>query len=229
MEYLDKLQEPCITKVIKTENVGYAKANNIGFKEIDPLQGGIVVFMNPDTFLPADYLERTIAVVEQNPDAAIVSGTLLGFDLKLNTPTGKIDSTGIFRRWYGRWYDRGQGEEEPGKYSRMEMVPAICGALMCCRLEALLSFEGAVFDPDFFLYKEDIELSIRLRNGGWNLLYDPSLVAYHCRGWNKMRGATPYFLRLMSAKNEMLLYKKHPSPYMFWALVKFLLVRLFRL
>ena len=30
----------------------------------------------------------------------------LGYDIKSDQPTGKYDSTGIFRTWYGRWHDR---------------------------------------------------------------------------------------------------------------------------
>jgi GT2 family glycosyltransferase len=96
-------------------------------------------------------------------------------------------------------------------------------------MTALLALPGPVFDPDFFLYKEDIELSLRMRKAGWQLLYDPRLLAYHGRGWNKKRGEMAVKLRCMAAANEILLYKKHPSPYMLWAWMKYLLVRFIHL
>jgi len=37
------------------------------------------------------------------------------------------------------------------------------------------------FDEDFFLYKEDVDLSWRLRLYGWEIVYDPKLIAYHAR------------------------------------------------
>ena len=227
--YLDEIDRQLTTKVIKTTNVGFARANNIGFNEIPPHDNGMVIFMNPDTFLPPNYISLAANFLKETPEAAIVSGKLLDFDLDTKRPTGRLDSTGIFRRWYGRWYDRGQGEEDVGQYPLWELVPAVCGALMCCRLEALQLFDGIIFDPDFFLYKEDIELSLRLRARGWKLVYDPRLVAYHCRGWNRNRMKTPYPLRLGAAGNELLMYQKHPSPYMLWALLKFFLVKIFRL
>ncbi|MFA6096730.1 MAG: glycosyltransferase family 2 protein [Candidatus Paceibacterota bacterium] len=38
------------------------------------------------------------------------------------------------------------------------------------------------FDEDFFMYKEDVDLSWRLRLYGWKAVYDPRAVAYHGRG-----------------------------------------------
>jgi GT2 family glycosyltransferase len=138
-------------KIFKTENVGFSRANNIGFRQIVTDREGMVVFMNPDTFLPPDYLAQAINVLNENPGAAVVSGKLLGYDLKNMKPSGKIDSTGIFRHWYGRWYDRGQGLKDRGQYELIAAPPALCGALLCCRLKALQPFNGNVFDPDFFL------------------------------------------------------------------------------
>ncbi len=215
-------------KIIKTDNVGFSQANNIGFKEIIADLEGMVVFMNPDTFLPPDYMAQAVNVLYENPDAAMVSGKLLGYDLKNMKPSGVIDSTGIFRQWYGRWYDRGQGRKDRGQYDLITTPPALCGALMCCRLRALHQFKGNVFDPDFFLYKEDIELCLRLRASGWTLVYDPRLIAHHCRGWAGDRRKMSYKLRLMAARNEVLLYRKHPAPAMAWALLKLFLVQVCR-
>ncbi|MBU1568783.1 MAG: glycosyltransferase family 2 protein [Proteobacteria bacterium] len=227
--FLDDISPLPGMKIIKTENVGFSRANNIGFKQIVEDREGMVVFLNPDTFLPPDYLAQAVNVLNENPAAAVVSGKLLGFDLKEQKPSGKIDSTGIFRRWYGRWYDRGQGQKDLGQYDLISAPLALCGALMCCRLKALVPFRGDVFDPDFFLYKEDIELCIRLRAAGWTLVYDPKLIAHHCRGWARKRQKVSYDLRLMAARNEVLLYRKHPGPAMVWALLKLFLVQVFRL
>jgi len=223
---LDDIHPLPVMKIIKTDNVGFSQANNIGFKEIIVDQEGMVVFMNPDTFLPPDYLAQAVNVLNENPGAAVVSGKLLGYDLKNMKPSGTIDSAGIFRRWYGRWYDRGQGHKDLGQYDLIAAPSALCGALMCCRLRALHPFNGKVFDPDFFLYKEDIELCLRLRASGWTLVYDPRLIAHHCRGWNRNRQKMGYELRLMAARNEVLLYRKHPGPAMAWAVLKLFLVQI---
>jgi N-acetylglucosaminyl-diphospho-decaprenol L-rhamnosyltransferase len=212
------------------ENIGFCQGNNRGLSFVDP-STTYVLFLNPDAFLTPIFLEQAIHEMELpvRERVAALTGRLLGFDIHQQRPTGWIDSTGIFQTWYGRWYDRGQGEPlVPGRYDRMEHVPALCGALMFCRLSALKSVEFAshvVMDPDFHMYKEDIDLSLRLRQKGWSLLFLPHLSAYHCRGWNKERSRVPRSLRLLSARNEMRLHARFKSPYYLYSVLKYFAVQ----
>ncbi len=222
-EYLKKNLRNLTLRIFEEENIGFAKANNFGVKALS-YSDSHVIFLNPDTFLRPTFVEKSLEILDGHQDVGILSGKLLGFDIDTNTPTTLLDSAGIFRSFYGRWFDRGQGEEDRGQYDKTEFVPALCGALMVCSNEMLHDMGQNIFDPDFFLYKEDIELSIRVKKKGWKLLYHHGLTAYHCRGWNVSRRKVDYKLREMSAKNEILLYKKHPSPYILWALLKKLFV-----
>ncbi len=222
-EYLEPARKTKGVKVIEVDNIGYSCANNIGYNALED-KDGLIIFMNPDTFLPSEYIACALKRIKENSNAGIVSGKLLGYDQLKGVATGSLDSTGIYRKWYGRWYDRGQGETDHGQYDQECVAPAVCGALMCCNGKALQTLEE-VFDSDFFLYKEDIELSLRLRKMGWSLLYDPRLTAYHCRGWNSRKNM-PRSLRIIAAESEVLLYKKHPSPYILWAFLKLMAVKL---
>ncbi len=224
--FLNTLQQREDIQVISTNNVGFSRANNLGFTRVTP-DTDFVLFLNPDAFLPPDFFETAVAIYREYPLAGILSGKLQGYDIDQGRATGRLDSTGIFRKWYGRWFDRGHGEKDRGNYDSSSFVPALCGALLLCRMDALRSLSGPPFDPDFFLYKEDIELSLRLRKAGWKLLYHPRLSAFHCRGWNRTRKAVPAGQRMMAAISEITLYKKHPSPYMLWAILKYFLVRFF--
>src|SRR5262249_41711624 len=148
------------------------------------------------------FLEQAIAFMEQPQSAKIgaLTGILLGYDIVQDKLTGKVDSTGIFRRWYGKWYDRGQGQTYDQKqYNQPEPVPAICGALMLCRHKSLKETSlgpNIVLDPNYYMYKEDIDLSLRIRKKGWFLLFHPQFLAYHCRGWKTNRSQVPRQMRL---------------------------------
>jgi GT2 family glycosyltransferase len=229
--YLQPYHEQVGCTVLLEENIGFSKANNLGWQAVEA-EADVVLFLNPDAFPAPDSIERALAFLAENKDVGGVGGRLLGFDMHRDQPTGLLDSTGVFRTWFGRWHDRDQGQPDCGQHSLREHVPAICGAFFCCRktaLESALLPGKAVFDPDFFLYKEDIELCLRLRKKGWQLVYLPDLLVHHCRGWQKDRRQIPCHLRLTAARSELLLYKKHPSPYMLWAVAKYLLVRGLRL
>lgn len=225
--YLDPYKSRQGIKLIERENIGYGAANNVGLRYIDP-DSDFFLIINPDTFLTETFLEQAIDFSNTFENAAILTGLLESYDLENNRPSGRIDSTGIFRKWYGRWYDRGLGEEA-GSFGIPEqgMVPAVCGALMFCRRSFFADELPTVFDERFFLYKEDIELSLRVRKRGGTLFFIPSMKAYHCRGWKQVRRNVSRESRLMSAYNEMQLYMIHPSPYMIWAAFKYTLVRLF--
>jgi GT2 family glycosyltransferase len=226
--YLHHLTEKYFFELILKNNIGFSCANNEG---VSALSANVdyILFINPDIFLPPSFIQSALTIIEENLQVGIVSGKLLGYNLKKRKANGRIDSTGVQRKVYGRWFDRGKGEKDLGQYDSPEEMAALCGALLFCRKSALRSLQAPVFDPDFFLYKEDIELCLRLRKKGWKLLYNPELTAYHCRGWQGERTRMSYFLRKTATKSELLLYRKHPSPYMVWAIFKYFLVTVFRM
>lgn len=231
--YLEKYEkEPLIKIIYCQKNVGFCQGNNIGMSH---LKKGIdfILFLNPDAFLSASFLQDAVNEMEakENQRIGVLSGILLGYDIALDQPTGKVDSTGIFRTFYGRWYDRDQGKDLAlCRYHLNEKVPALCGALLFCRklaLEEVMLSPFEVMDKRFFMYKEDIDLSLRLQRKGWSLLFCPALEAYHCRGWKKDRKQVPKQLKMLSAKNEVLLYSRLRSPFLFYSLLKYLTVKLF--
>ncbi len=229
-DYLESYGEQGPIHVLFEENIGFSRANNCGYAS---LQSSVdfVLFLNPDAFPEPESIERAIDYLLVHDDVGCVGGRLRGFDQIRQQPTGLLDSTGVFRKWYGCWYDRGQGKPDDSRYNRPEDVPAVCGAFLACRktmLDQVGAAAGVVFDPDFFLYKEDIELCLRIRQCKWRIVYLPDVHVYHCRGWGNRR-RIPYQQRLVAAGSELLLYRKHPSIYMVWALAKYGLVRWLRL
>jgi GT2 family glycosyltransferase len=232
--YLNNYQQINNITVLFDKNIGFSRANNRGYQVVSQA-AEFVLFLNPDAFLTKDTLQQAHAFLQENKKVGCVSGRLLGFDNANRRPTGLLDSTGIFRKWYGRWYDRSQGEQDTGQYLVQEEAPALCGAFLFCRQTMLKQLscgknnENIIFSPDFFLYKEDIELCLRMRKSGWRLVYQPAIQVYHCRGWQKDRKQVSYQQRLAAAQSELILYNRHPSLYITWALFKYVLVRWFKI
>lgn len=224
--YLDRMKTKYEFTLVKEDNIGYGRANNIGARSgRENIE--FIVFLNPDAFLAADFLKNAVEIMDSQQDVGIVAGKLLGFDPVHKRETGKIDSAAIYRTWYGKWSDRGKGDVDHGQFDSSCEPQALCGAVLFCRAQALKTCGKDIFDEDFFLYKEDIELCLRIKKNSWSIVYNPSLVAYHCRGWGS-RKTISYDLRKIAAKNEILLYRKHPSPYILWAVLKYILVIAFR-
>ena len=73
-----------------------------------------------------------------------------------------------------------------------------------------------------------MDLSLRLRISGWTLKFDPSLIAFHCRGWDQKRTNMPKKIRLFSARNEIRVNQRAGNPIgVFYSLMKFMAVKLF--
>ncbi|CRX38770.1 glycosyltransferase family 2 protein [Estrella lausannensis] len=202
--------------ILAGDDIGFCKGNNIGYQALAP-EYDYILLLNPDAFLFPDFIEKAVSFMEEesNKKCGAVSGTLLGYDIDQDKPTGRYDSTGIFRSLWGSYGDRGQGKRVgESSLNGVEEVPAICGALMFLRAEALagLGQKREIFDESFFMYKEDIDLSFRLRRKGWSILFNPKLSAYHCRGWNPDRSKMPRQFRLCSAVNEMRINWRMRSP-----------------
>ena len=226
--YLTRPNKPFDYDIVFSNNIGFGAGNNCGIKN---LKSGCdyVLFLNPDTFLKHDALENAIDALSGLPDVAILGARLEGYDIKSGEPTGRLDSTGIFRSWYGRWHDRDQGKTSSEVNRDKGYIPAVCGAFMFCRISAIEHLLPELFEESYFMYKEDIELCLRLSKGRWRCYFSPEVQAYHCRGWNEKRAEVSQEKKLRSAVNEIKMYMRHPSLYLGWALTKYILVKFFRI
>lgn len=226
-------QMPGYQLVVAEKESGFCHGNNLGMQVVDPGHS-YVLFLNPDAFLTPTFLEEALTFMEKHTHCGALTGTVLGYNIEVDQPTGFYDSTGIFQTWYGRWFDRAQGVAvKATQYQDIESIPAICGALFFVRRKALqevLLSKGEVFDPAFYMYKEDIDLSLRLRKKGWQLFFVPSLIAYHCRGWNPDRRCMPRKFRLASVKNEWTIHRRERQPLAAaYSLTKYAAVKFFDL
>lgn len=230
--YLEPLKRyPEVEVHFAGQDVGFCAGNNLGIKKVNS-DTDYLLLLNPDAFLKSAFLKRAVALMEKEAQCGILTGTLLGYDLAKEAPSGYYDSRGVFQTWYGRWYDRDQRKvvlkDLPEK---TEEVQAICGALMFCRFSAIkqvLDSGGNIFDPSFYMYKEDIDLSLRVQKAGWQILYHSSLEAYHCRGWGLNRQEMPRRSRLASAKNELKIHLRQWHLIgVFYSMLKYVWVRQF--
>jgi GT2 family glycosyltransferase len=186
-------------------NVGFAAAMNAG---IEASTGRYVLALNPDCRLDTRFSEVLTNALDSRPDAGSASGRIYrahGPDL---TPTPRLDSTGIVFTRSGRHLDRGSGEEGEGRYLEPGEVAGTTAAAGFYRRDALESarISTGCFDSDFFLYREDADLALRLERLGWKCLYVPEAVAWHRRhNLPERRRRMSKAANLHSVKNRFLL------------------------
>jgi GT2 family glycosyltransferase len=115
----------------------------------------------------------------------------------------------------GRAFDRGMGGPAEGRFLTPADVDGACMACALFRREALLQARdgaGEILDSRFFAYKEDVDLSWRLRRAGYRIRYLPEASATHERGWREgRRREIPVWIRRLSLRNRWFTILKNES------------------
>jgi GT2 family glycosyltransferase len=172
-------------QVLRSEvNLGFGSANNIA---LERAQGRFLVLLNSDAFLHPRSLQLAFQHMQEDPKAGLAGGRLVGRDSELQPsarmlPTILTDflvMSGLAdkypkSRFFGR-FDRTWAD--PMQPAKVGWVP---GAFSIIRPEALRKV--GLFDPDFFLYSEEVDLCKRIQNAGYKIMYWPDIVVTHIGG-----------------------------------------------
>jgi len=217
-------------QIVREGNVGVCVGNNIGWRLLRSFD--YVIFLNPDAFLAPEFIERAIAYMAAEPKIGMITPSIIRYDIEKRTPLEIIDTTGVIRNWYGfPERDQSKSTETLKRYTIPNSIPWLCTAVAMGRreaLEAVVEHGDQLFDESFFMYKDDTDLSWRVRRAGWKIMHHPDLVGYHCRGWQS-RQSMSRKARLLSVRNEVKMCWKNRSPFVLVIGIKYFAVRCFNI
>lgn len=176
---------PEVRWIASPTNLGFGRANNLALREAT---GDVVLYLNPDTVLPEDNLRSALAYLDAHPEVGslgcrMLDGTgayLPESKRALPTPTVALyrllglsalaPRSPRFARYYLGHLPEDQNAE----------VDVHCGAWMMVRKPILDQLGG--FDEAFFMYGEDIDLSYRIQQAGWQNHYLATSPIVHYKG-----------------------------------------------
>ena len=164
---------PSIKLIESEENLGYGNAHNLAL-ETHP-NYNYYVFMNNDITVTSNWLEEMIKVFNTKEGVGAVGPKILLSEKK--DEKYLINSAGMDINKHLMAYDRYEGEYDDEKYNTVEKVDGICGAVMLLSKEVIEKVKG--FNPKMFLYYEDVDLSLRIRDLGYDIYYCGNSVVYH--------------------------------------------------
>jgi hypothetical protein len=157
-------------KVIRNQcNLGFAEGNNVG---MSIAQGDYIMLLNNDTVILPNTVSELVKVLEEDPQIGVGAPKLLMLDRP-----GFINSVGGQCDIYGYANDRGIYEADNGQYDNSLSVFYACGAAMMVRRRLLE--EIGLFDREYFIYHEDVDLCWRAHLTGYKITFVPSSVVYH--------------------------------------------------
>jgi GT2 family glycosyltransferase len=158
-------------KIVETgKNLGFAGGNNAGIRIA---QGEFILTLNNDTIVDPHFLEEIQKPFLRDPRTGMCGS-------KMVLPDGRINSTAICISRSGAAWDRGMGEPDHGQYDVAEEIFGPCAGAALYR--RLMLDEIGLFDEDFFLFMEDVDLAFRARLSGWKCMYVPTARVVHIHG-----------------------------------------------
>jgi GT2 family glycosyltransferase len=164
-------------------NIGFAKAYNVLINKAIEAAALDFLAVNPDMVFEPSFLSGLASALDQEPSAGAVTAKILRWDFANQRKTAMIDSLGIVTDKYLRFFDDQQGQPDSQPLTARKEIFGFTGATAMLRLDALkdIAYKEEFFDELMFMYKEDCDLSMRLRLAGWKIVLEPQAIAYHDR------------------------------------------------
>ncbi|MFT4541364.1 MAG: GT2 family glycosyltransferase [Planctomycetota bacterium] len=163
-------------------NMGFSVAVNRG---VARAHGELILLLNPDASLPNGSLEEMLAVMTQRPELAALGVRQQDqngfFQLAVGPGPSLIAELG--RKLIQGRLDRGSrltARMVERFLSQPVEVPWVAASCLLVKREWFDRIDG--FDEEFFLFFEDIDFCLRLREAGGRVLYDPRITIVHRRG-----------------------------------------------
>lgn len=201
---------PWVHLVVNKENRGFTGGNNQG---LALAQGRYVFFLNPDTEVLEGALATMLAYMDAHPEVGALGPQLRYGDGSLQSScrrfptlaTALFESTPLAWHWpanpWARRYRMEDGKtlrvSETSKLSA-ETVDWVVGAALLVRRAILVQIGG--FDEGYFMYSEELDLCRRIKQAGWQIVYEPNVQIIHHEGKSSEQNVAVRHIRFQTSK-----------------------------
>lgn len=205
-----KKEHSQVTLIRNKANLGFGKANNQGAREA---KGKYLLFLNPDTLLIDNPINKIIDFVKKNEKIDICGCKLLNKDKTLQPSVGFfpnlprvffwmffIDDIPVIRNLIKPYH-----QKMASFYQKEREVDWVTGAFLVIKREVFDKIGG--FDEQFFMYEEEVDLCFLAKKGGSRAFYTPVGQVIHLKGGQSVEG----FQRAVLLEFQGLInfFKKH--------------------
>jgi GT2 family glycosyltransferase len=177
---------PFVTIIDPGKNLGFGRGCNLAF---ETSSAPLVLLLNPDAQVSKQDLITLARTVQEDPRLGAASPRIYWNEARTfllpeafpQTPATAVGQalasrTPAMSRWMAaRYIHRQQARMTSGT---PYPVSFLAGAVLMLRREAVIE-AGGLFDPGYFMFFEDSDLSLRLRRSGYRLAMVPTAAAVH--------------------------------------------------
>jgi GT2 family glycosyltransferase len=192
-------------------NPGYSAGHN---QAIRLSNAPLILTLNPDVVLQPGFLRAMQEMFASHPTVGMANGCLLRVETINGAPIC-IDSLGVFIRRTRRQGLRGEGQPISAVPGEITPIFGPDGAAAVYRRAMLedIALDGEIFDEDFFLHKEDLDVCWRGRWRGWQAVCVPQAVAHHIRTFRPgQRESMDAWIKALAVRNRYWLMLKNDVP-----------------
>jgi len=200
------------------QNTGFTGGNNKGMQYALEHGYAYTLLLNNDVAVESEFLEPLVQALDANENLGAVQPLIyFHHDRTLIWNAGSR-----YNKWLGVTKTIGYNKKDANHTYRNQnqgfasKIDWITGCAFMVRTE-LLKKVGLLYDP-FFIYYEDVDLSFRIKNAGYDLGYVPASVIYHIAGMShksSIKTAEGYVspkVHYLNARNHIWLLKKYTKP-----------------
>src|SRR5437867_315104 len=186
-------------RVIEQElNVGFARATNTGIRAST---GTALLLLNSDTLVPPGAIDRLLALLEAEPQVAVVGPRLVDGNGRAELSFGRM--IGPLNEWRQKRIARsGLVESLTRKRHYPDWVSGACLLVRRSDAEAV-----GLLDERYFMYAEDVDFCAAIRARGRQVLFTPDVEIVHQRG--RSVAAAPANTRAAYRRSQIAFYEKH--------------------
>ena len=166
-----------VNYLVNKDNLGFGAANNLVLRKVET---EYILFLNPDSKVLSGTIQYMVDYMEKNQDVGAAT-------CKVEKEDGLLDFAshrGFPTPWVSfLYYVLGQDSLyhlTNCDFSKPHEVDAIAGAFFMVR-KSVLEKVG-LFDEDYFLYTEDLDLCFRIKKAGFKIMYVPEVKIIHYKG-----------------------------------------------
>lgn len=200
---------PEVTLIRSAENMGFARANNLG---IARASGSCLGFINSDVRIHSGCLSQLAEFLRTHSRVGLVGPKIVGTDGRLQrtcrlAPTvwNIICETFGLDRLFSRWPLFSGREMRHWDQNSTAEVEVLSGCFWMARREAVQKVGG--LDEQFFFYAEDIDWCKRFHDASWDVCFVPAATATHFGGASSSQAPLRYSIEMLRA--NLLYWKKH--------------------
>jgi GT2 family glycosyltransferase len=172
---------PKVILIESQKNLGFGQANNLGFKRA---KGRNIFLLNPDTILLNNAVKILSDYLDNNLQVGVCGGNLYNekgepmHSMGRYMPSIFLELNNLFRsRLFKIMHKKNLYFNHTNNPLK---VAYVIGADMMLRAPILNTVGG--FDPDFFMYLEEIELTYRIKKSGFSIYSVPDAKIIHLEG-----------------------------------------------